>query len=71
MKDLEEVAEVITPPEGTVRETFLADLRAGKYDTVSVVLRTFASVALTGRFDDELIEALPASVKFICHNGKF
>jgi hypothetical protein len=27
-------------------------------------------VDLTGRFDEELVEVLPKSVRFVCHNGK-
>jgi glyoxylate reductase len=42
---------------------------SGALDGVLVIYRTFESVEITGRFDDELVAALPASVKFICHNG--
>jgi hypothetical protein len=31
--------------------------------------RTFGSVDVTGLIDEEVINALPKSVKFICHNG--
>jgi glyoxylate reductase len=31
--------------------------------------RTFDSVAITGKIDAELLDALPRSVRFICHNG--
>lgn len=34
------------------------------------IYRTFASVNITGRFDEELVGVLPTSVRFICHNGK-
>ena len=34
-----------------------------------VIYRTFASVEITGRFDEELLEVLPKSVRFVCHNG--
>jgi hypothetical protein len=36
---------------------------------VLVIYRTFASVDITGRFDEELVEVLPKSVRFVCHNG--
>jgi hypothetical protein len=36
---------------------------------VLVIYRTFASVDITGRFDEELLEVLPKSVRFVCHNG--
>ena len=31
--------------------------------------RTFPSVSITGRIDEELVKHLPRSLKFICHNG--
>jgi hypothetical protein len=42
---------------------------SGALDGVLVIYRTFESVEITGRFDEELVASLPASVKFICHNG--
>jgi glyoxylate reductase len=42
---------------------------SGALDGVLVIYRTFESVEMTGRFDEELVTSLPASVKFICHNG--
>ncbi|XBW37351.1 hypothetical protein QEN19_002931 [Hanseniaspora menglaensis] len=53
----------------TTRAEFLKDLDSGKYDGIVGITRTFPSVALTGRFDEELISHLPESIKFICHNG--
>lgn len=53
----------------TTRESFISDLKSGKYDHIVGITRTFNSVSLTGRFDKELIDALPPNVKFICHNG--
>ena len=53
----------------TTRESFISDLKSGKYNHIEGITRTFNSVALTGRFDKELIDALPPNVKFICHNG--
>lgn len=34
-----------------------------------VAYRTFQSVDITGRIDEELVSKLPSSLKFICHNG--
>ena len=42
---------------------------SGALDGVLVIYRTFESAEMTGRFDEKLVAALPASVKFICHNG--
>ncbi|KAL7420614.1 glyoxylate reductase [Cryptotrichosporon argae] len=53
------------------RAEFLADLET-KYAGVEGVYRHFkasASIQVTGRFDAELVERLPDSVNFICHNG--
>ena len=47
----------------------MTECKEGKFDAVSVIFRTFHSVQLTGRFDEELVGILPESLKFICHNG--
>ena len=39
------------------------------FDDVLVIYRTFESVDITGRFDEEVVLSLPASVEFLCHNG--
>ncbi|KAK9339647.1 D-isomer specific 2-hydroxyacid dehydrogenase [Lipomyces starkeyi] len=50
------------------REEFIKDLK-GKYSDVVAVYRTFTSVAITGRFDAELLKEFPSTFKYICHNG--
>lgn len=40
-------------------------------DDVLVAYRTFDSVAITGLVDQELVDVLPKSLKFITHNGMF
>lgn len=50
------------------REAFFADCK-GKYDGVVGIYRHNDSAQTIGVFDKELIEALPSSVKYICHNG--
>ncbi|KAM0714479.1 hypothetical protein Q7P37_010266 [Cladosporium fusiforme] len=60
-----------TAPElvtSTSREEFLEDCLT-KYNDVVAIYRTSASGAVAGKFDSELIQRLPDSVKFICHNG--
>jgi glyoxylate reductase len=37
---------------------------------VLVTYRTFNSISITGLFDQEMIDVLPKSLRFICHNGK-
>ncbi|KAF2401384.1 glyoxylate reductase [Trichodelitschia bisporula] len=65
---LSELADLVQP-EASIREEFLDECRSGKLDGVLVTFRTFNSVDITGLFDEELIKNLPASLKFICHNG--
>lgn len=55
-------------PSGT-REQFLANCKNGEYDDVVVIYRSNVSTKYTGRFDKELVSALPKSVKYIVHNG--
>lgn len=61
------MAEIVVPAASN-RDEFIAECRSGKLDGVEVVLRTF-DMRVTGLIDAELIEALPTSLKFICHNG--
>ncbi|KAI9782736.1 MAG: hypothetical protein M1839_004724 [Geoglossum umbratile] len=65
---LGDFAELVEP-EAKNREDFIEDALSGEFDGAVVAYRTFASVDITGRFDKELISVLPASLKFICHNG--
>ncbi|KND87462.1 putative 2-hydroxyacid dehydrogenase UNK4.10 [Tolypocladium ophioglossoides CBS 100239] len=65
---LSEVADVRQVTSGT-REEFIRDCDAGKYNNVVAISRTYDSVAITGRFDAELVSHLPSSVKFLSHNG--
>jgi hypothetical protein len=68
-KALSSLAELVEPKTRD-RAGFIEECRNGELDGVIAIYRTFESVAITGRFDDELVGSLPASVKFICHNGK-
>ncbi|KAF2087096.1 hypothetical protein K490DRAFT_65961 [Saccharata proteae CBS 121410] len=51
------------------RADFLARCRDGEFDGVVAVYRSNESTKYTGPFDQELVDALPESVKWICHNG--
>ncbi|CAD6583310.1 MAG: hypothetical protein ASARMPRED_001292 [Alectoria sarmentosa] len=50
------LAELRQVNEGT-RDQFLGDCEAGVYD------------GMTGRFDQEVVDLLPSSLKFVSHNG--
>lgn len=51
------------------REDFLSKLKSGEYEGVEAIYRSNESTAISGKFDKELVELLPKSLKYICHNG--
>jgi len=65
---LSSIADLIEP-KARSREEFIEESRVGAFDKVIAAYRTFASVAITGLIDEELIPILPKSLKFIAHNG--
>lgn len=65
---VEAIAQVIRPTS-RCREDFKAESRSGAFDGVSTVYRTFDSFKLTGHIDADLLDAMPKSIKFICHTG--
>jgi glyoxylate reductase len=68
-QEIEKVASKLYEyPEGS-RDEFLSKCRSGAFDGVFAVYRSNDSNAVTGNFNDELLDALPKSLKFICHNG--
>ncbi|QIX01840.1 hypothetical protein AMS68_007357 [Peltaster fructicola] len=67
-ESLSELAELVTP-ESKNRADFIKECQAGKLDGVVAVYRTFDSIGITGRWDEELVNALPKSLVFCAHNG--
>ncbi|KAK4506680.1 hypothetical protein PRZ48_000413 [Zasmidium cellare] len=65
---LSEVADLIEP-KSTNRADFIKECQSGALDNVLVAYRTFGSVEITGLWDEELINALPKSLRFCTHNG--
>ena len=55
-------------PDGN-REDFLLKCKNGDFDGVYALYRSNDSNPITGDFNAELLDALPKSLKFICHNG--
>lgn len=51
------------------RDEFLQNCKDGEYDDVVALYRSNTSVSQTGPFNQELVSALPKSLKYICHNG--
>lgn len=48
---------------------FVDLLKKGTYDGVVGLYRSNESARVTGPFDAEIIDLLPSTLKFICHNG--
>lgn len=74
-KDLERLSqnvELLRNDTKTRAEFLEALAPGGKYAAIQGMYRHFGgarSVRITGRFDQELVNALPTSLKFIVHNG--
>lgn len=64
---LSKIAEIIDC-ESTNREEFIHDLQT-KYNDITNISRTFASIKQTGRFDNELAKHMPTTLKAISHCG--
>ncbi|KAG5778423.1 hypothetical protein H9Q73_007935 [Fusarium xylarioides] len=65
------LCEIIEPiyPKSNERSAFIEETKSGAFDGVKAIYRTNKSVGITGLFDAELLDVLPKSLKFICHNG--
>lgn len=72
-KEWEEVAQIASKlheyPVGGSRDDFISKCKSGAFDGVFALYRSNDSNPITGNFNEELIAALPKSLKFICHNG--
>ncbi|ODQ65524.1 hypothetical protein NADFUDRAFT_69982 [Nadsonia fulvescens var. elongata DSM 6958] len=56
--------------ESTSREEFIRDISpGGRYSSIAIIWRRFASVNITGRLDAELAPLWPKTLKAICHTG--
>lgn len=56
-------------PTSTNRAGFLLEAASGAFEGCVAAYRTFNSFKATGKVDAELLELLPRSLRFICHNG--
>ncbi|KIH87464.1 glyoxylate reductase [Sporothrix brasiliensis 5110] len=69
LADLADPVDLVTTA-ATSRAELLAECRSGALDGVVAIFdRAPHSTSTTGPFDEELIGALPASVRFLAHNG--
>ena len=55
-------------PDGN-REDFISKCKSGEFDGVHALYRSNDSNPLTGDFNAELLDVLPKSLKYVCHNG--
>ncbi|KAF2469410.1 uncharacterized protein BDR25DRAFT_343770 [Lindgomyces ingoldianus] len=63
-----EIAKLYEYPDGS-RQDFLSRCRNGDFKDVFALYRSNDSNKITGNFNDELLDALPLTLKYICHNG--
>ncbi|KAJ5183592.1 hypothetical protein N7492_001208 [Penicillium capsulatum] len=59
----------LVKPEATNRAAFLQECRDGKFEGVVAAYRTFGSASITGMVDEEVVNALPSSLKYLAHCG--
>ncbi|KAL2402496.1 4-methyl-2-oxopentanoate reductase A [Exophiala dermatitidis] len=67
-ESLSSLGELIEP-KSTNRADFIKECQSGKLDGVVAAYRTFASVSITGLFDEELCKALPKSWRYLASCG--
>lgn len=71
-KEWQQVSQVASKlheyPDGN-REDFLSKCKSGEFDGIYALYRSNDSNPITGDFNAELLDALPKSLKFVCHNG--
>ncbi|KAJ5570124.1 uncharacterized protein N7459_009554 [Penicillium hispanicum] len=65
---LGELGELVTTT-ATNRADFIQECRDGKFDGVVGAYRTFPSVSVTGPVDEEIVNVLPTSLKYLAHCG--
>jgi hypothetical protein len=65
---LSKIGDLIKP-QSTNRKDFIEECKSGRLDGVVAAFRTFPSVSITGLFDEELVNSLPKSWRFLAQNG--
>lgn len=56
--------------QSTNRADFLKEAQSGAFEGVVAAFRSFTSATITGRFDEEILSALPSTFQFLCQNGQ-
>jgi glyoxylate reductase len=71
-KEWEQIGQIASKlyeyPDGS-REDFISKCKNGDFEDLFAMYRSNDSNNMTGNFDKELVDALPSTLKFICHNG--
>lgn len=71
-KEWQDVAQVASKlheyPDGN-RDDFISRCKSGEFDGVYALYRSNDSNPITGDFNAELLDVLPKSLKYVCHNG--
>jgi glyoxylate reductase len=71
-KEWEQIGQIASKlyeyPDGS-REDFISKCKNGDFEDLFAMYRSNDSNKMTGNFDEELVYALPSTLKFICHNG--
>ena len=65
---LGEVAQLVESA-ATTRAEFIQECKDGKLDGVVAIYRTIGSLNQTGLVDEELVNVLPSSLRYIAHCG--
>ncbi|KAG5294924.1 glyoxylate reductase [Histoplasma ohiense] len=65
---LADIAELVET-KATNRAEFIQECLTGKLDGVLVAYRTFESSSVTGLVDEELVNVLPKSLRYLAHCG--
>ncbi|KAI3189989.1 hypothetical protein CBS147311_9753 [Penicillium roqueforti] len=65
---LGEVAQLVESA-ATTRAEFIQECKDGKLDGVVAIYRTVGSLSQTGLVDEELVNVLPSSLRYIAHCG--
>ncbi|KAJ5762229.1 uncharacterized protein N7511_005611 [Penicillium nucicola] len=65
---LGELAELVKPT-ATNRADFIQECKEGKLGRVVAIYRTIHSISITGLVDEELVNILPSSLRYIAHCG--
>lgn len=65
---LGEVAQLVESA-ATTRAEFIQECKDGKLDGVVAIYRTMGSLSQTGLVDEELVNVLPSSLRYIAHCG--